>query len=302
MNSSEVKGGWGQGDVSGSVQLMFELPAINDSIVMTNLSYKANGVHAINNYGGIDAKREYLTGNVKLVRDGDKMVLTAFIDLVTQNPDTRQQIVLANHSMQSFSCEEYQHYMNQKDSIQKKENDELVNAITQAVIARDSILEAGNKRIQDSLKLHPYTGPFRFWVSKVDKPEYLRTTYSVNQDSIVVKKGPYDFIYLAKNYPADAVYFKRALTKKEKKALAALEQQAGLDSLERFYSNNCILDGLILVFDMASAAFSKEVSVTNYYQESLGAVVRFLNDIVPKPYRIWYDKKQLVKDQNACGR
>ena len=94
--------------------------------------------------------------------------------------------------------------MNKQDSIRELEKDEMVNAMTEAISTRDSIWEIENNRVRDSLKQHPYTGTFRFWVSDINKAGYSRTTYSITGDSLVIKEGPYDFIYLAKNYSKDS--------------------------------------------------------------------------------------------------
>src|SRR5258707_451576 len=56
MNSTDVEDWLGNEDISGSVQLVFELPAFSDSISLTNLSYRSKGIHVINNYGGGSGK------------------------------------------------------------------------------------------------------------------------------------------------------------------------------------------------------------------------------------------------------
>ena len=300
MNSSEVEGWWGNEDVSGSVQLVFELPTFNDSIGLTNLSYKSKGVFVINNYGGVDAKKKYLNGNLKIIRSPENITMSSSLDLVTKGPKTKQQFILINSPVQSFTFDQYQEFQNQRDSLREAEKDMMVNALTEAIIARDSIWEIESNRIKDSLKLYPYTGKFRFWVSDINKPGYSRTTYYISEDSLIIKRGPYDFIYLAKNYSRDSVYFKRALNQKDKTFLSNIEQRIEVDTLKELYTNFCIMDGLILSFSFESARFSKEVTVSNYYNESIAEVIEFINKISPKRYQLWYDKKVLLKQQGEC--
>lgn len=302
MNSTDVEGWLGNEDVSGSVQLVFELPAFTDSFTLKGLTYEKKGLSIINNYGGSDTKKEYLTGEIEIIKRLDKVLINSSIDLVTKKPNTKQQFLLTNNPVQSFTFEQYQEYMNKQDSIGDLEKDEMVNAMTEAINTRDSIWEIENNRVKDSLKQHPYTGTFRFWVSDIDKAGYSRTTYSITKDSLIIKEGPYDFIYLAKNNLKDLVYFKRALTQSEKILLANVEQKVQSDTLEESYTNFCIIDGLILSFSFESAKFSKDVTVSNYYNESIANVLGFINKIASKKYKIWYDKKTLLKQQSECGR
>lgn len=302
MNSTDVEGWLGNGDVSGSVQLVFELPAFSDSISLKGLSYKTKGINIINNYGGSDKKKEYLNGEIKITKSQDKIFISSSINLITEKPNTKQQFTFNNNPVQQFTFQEFQEYMNKRDAIREVEKNEMVNALSKAIISRDSIWEIENNRVKDSLKLHPYTGKFRFWVSDIDKAGYSRTTYSITEDSLVIKEGPYDFIYLAKNYSKDSVYFKRALNQNEKTFLTNIEQSIESDDLKASYTNFCIMDGLILSFSFESDKFSKDVTVSNFYNESIAKVVEFINKIAPKKYQIWYNKKVLLKRQNECNR
>lgn len=302
MNSTDIKGWLGNGNVSGSVQLVFELPALVDSISLKGLSYKTKGLNIVNNYGGGDKKKEYLNGAIKIEKSQSRVLINSHINLITESPNTRQQFILVNNPVQQFSYDEFQKYMNKMDSIREEAKNEMVKTLTEAIRLRDSISEIENNRIKDSLQLHPYTGKFRFWLSNINKAGYSRTTYSFTEDSIIIKEGPYDFLYLAKSYSKDSVYFKRALTQNEKLALGNIELDIGSDTLKESYKNVCIIDGLVLYFSFESAEFSKDVTVSNYYNESIANTIRFINGIVPKEYQLWYDKKVLLKEQNECDR
>ena len=302
MNATDVKGWESNESIRGSVQLVFELPAFNDSISLTKLSYKSKGLYVINNYGGSSTKKQFLYGNLTIKRNSENIIINSSLNLTTEKPNTKQQFILIKSPVQAFTFDQYQEFENQRDSLREAEKDMMVNALTEAIMSRDSIWEIENYRIADSLKLHPYTGKFRFWISDINKPGYTRITYFINEDSLIIKKGPYDFIYLAKNYTKDSVYFRRALNQKEKAFLSDIERRIETDTLKTRYKNNCAMDGLILSFSFESAQFSKDVTVSNYYNESIANVVEFINKITPKEYRIWYDKKVLLKRQSECDR
>jgi hypothetical protein len=302
MNSTDVAGWLRNEDVSGSVQLVFELPSITDSFNLNGLTYKTKGLSIINNYGGSDTKKEYLNGEIKIRKNQDKVFISSAINLITEKPNTKQQFILNNNTIPSLSFEQYQELENKVDSTRDGEKDLMVNALTESIISRDSLWEIENKKIKDSLKLHPYTGKFRLWISDLDKAGYSRNTYYITEDSLIVKEGPYDFIYLAKNYSKDSVYFRKALTKAEKELFSKIEKRIELDSLKESYNNFCIIDGMILSFSFESSKFSKDVTVSNYYNETIAFVIELVNKMTLKKYKLWYDKKVLLKQQNDCKR
>jgi aromatic ring-opening dioxygenase LigB subunit len=117
---------------------------------------------------------------------------------------------------------------------------------------------------------------------------------------LIIKEGPYDFIYLAKNYSKDVVSFRKSLSQSEKERLSAIEKRIGSDSLSKSYFNICIMDGQNLSFSFESASFSKDVTVSNFYNETIAFVIDLVNTMTPKKYRLWYDKEFLLKQQNAC--
>ena len=301
MNSTDVQGWLGNGDVSGSVQLVFQLPAFKDSIVLQNLAYHKKGLSIINNYGG-ESKKKYLNGNISVSKKQNDFFVSCSINLFTEKPNTKQQFILSNYSVLSLSFNQFQDLENKMDSIADAEQNLFVEALTSAIISRDSVDEITNRTLKDSLKLHPYKGKFRFWISDLDKAGYSRKTYCITSDSIVVKEGPYDFIYLAKNYPRDSVYYRKALNQVEKEIVSRIEKRIGQDSLKESYNNFCIIDGLILSFSFESAVFSKDVTVSNYYNETIAFVVNLVNRISPKKYKLWYDKAILLTDQKNCNR
>ncbi len=302
MNSTDVEDWVGNQSVSGSVQLIFELPSFNDSIILKNLTYKTKGLNIINNYDGGKSKKKYLYGELKLWKIKERVFISSLINLITEKPKTKQQFVLDSNMIPSLSFEQYQELTNQIDSTRQAKVDIMVEDLVETVSVRDSLLEIEDSRIKDSLRHNPYKGSFRFWISKLNKGVYSRVTYAINNDSLLIKKGPYDFIYLAKNYPIDSIYFSKKLNKNEKVLLTNIENRIEVDSLEDSYDNLCIINGLIISFSFESAKFSKEVTVSNYYNETIAYVIGQVNKIVPKKYRIFYDKKILLKMQLQCDK
>lgn len=301
MNATDVEGWLGNDNVAGSVQLVFELPDFRDSALIRDFSKKARRQHIINNYGGF-SKEELVNGSMNVSCLNYKTYIKSGLNLVTKGPSTRQQLNL-NAAFSSVTWDQYQELERIQDSLREARHNELVEGLTTFIKVRDSVWEAAeatDAAREDSLKLHPYTGPFRFWASHINKPGYQRTTYAITNDSLIIKEGPYDFIYLAKNYPADSVYFKKALSRNEKALLASVENRIGSDSLNNIYFNRCIIDGLQISFSFESSTFSKDVTVSNYYQVTIAHVVEFINKIAPKKYKLWYEKERLIKDLKAC--
>lgn len=300
MNSTDVSGWLGNNSVAGSVQLVLEMPTFSDSFSLTKLSYKTKGLSIINNYAGTDSKREFIQGSLKLTKNSGVVYVSSSINLHTAHPDTKQQIILNNHTIPSLTYIQYEELEQQADSAREAEKADMVNEMTELIAIRDSIWNVENQRINDSLKLHPYKGTFRFWISDIIKYAYLRRTYCFTADSLIIKEGPYDFIYLAKNYSKDVVSFRKSLSQSEKERLSAIEKRIGSDSLSKSYFNICIMDGQNLSFSFESASFSKDVTVSNYYNETIAFVIDLVNTMTPKKYRLWYDKEFLLKQQNAC--
>ncbi len=300
MNGTDA-GGWiDNEDVNGSVQLVCEIPKFSDSIYLKEITNTSKGLHIVNNYSGSSASKKDIDGEIKINKVNGNIYISSSINLITDKPKTKQQFYFINKQVQDISFDEYQIIENTKDSLQESEINEILNDLEKAAIERHSIWEIENLRIKDSLRLNPYQGKFRFWVSDVNKAENSRNTYSISNDSLIIKEGPYDFIYLAKNYSHDSVFYKKALTEKEKIILADIEKIIATDSLEESYNNFCIIDGSIISFSFESAKISKDVTVSNSYNLTIASVVEFINTISPNRYKLWYDKKTLLKQQNDC--
>ena len=153
-----------------------------------------------------------------------------------------------------------------------------------------------NNKVRDT----PYEGPFRFWISDLDKAGGRRRTYMITPDSIIVKNGPYDFIYFSKDYPQDRVVYRAESEGRTDLLYKRLENDMKSDSIHSSYDNMCIIDGCILYFQFEWKDKSKHVSVSNYYLDKLVPVIDYVNNKVPKEYRIAYPKDWLLKSQQGC--
>ncbi len=300
MNSTDVEDWMGNDDISGSMQMVLSIPDFLDSIVIVLTSENQPGLQLINNITH-DAQTSFGSkSSITLKRTTTGIQIAGNIFMTSIKPDTKQQINFKNERLQVFSLTQFHAYNKKIDKKREAEKEEMVKGLAEYITVRDSISEVVSKKYNDSLKAHPYMGPFRFWISKLNKAGYSRTTYYVTQDSVEVKTGPYDFIYFAKNYAKDKVAFKDkidTLSGAELKILADTITTAGLKD---FYDNMCIMGGLILVFQFEWEGKVTSVNVSNYYNDKIALLITFINKIVPEKYRIWYDKDQLKEMMKGC--
>jgi hypothetical protein len=75
-----------------------------------------------------------------------------------------------------------------------------------------------------------------------------------------------------------------------------------IDKLEIYYSNECIDDGSQLGVSITKGDSTKYVYLSNYYQEDIGKIIYLINSLVPRQYKIWYDKEKLIADFKECER
>lgn len=300
MNSTDINGGV-EGDVNtaGSVQLVFSVPDFKDSLVYERITSKTPRVHVIDNFGKVYSVKG-LKGKFTVRKRDDKIFIDGNLELISSSKKQKQQIRFNNNSIPIYDLEAFSKLEKGKREAKDKMVNDFAAAIASAIIKRDSIWEEQEKLIQDSLDLHPYTGPFRFWISQVFKAAYSRVTFFISEDSVIIKKGPYDFIYLAKDYSKDSIYFRKALNKTQRDQLKALGEFLQKDTLRNFYDNRCIIDGLILCFSMEWAGKDQSITVANYYEEKIATILKWVNGVIPSRYRIYYDKPSLTKMMKNC--
>jgi hypothetical protein len=296
MNSTDVEGWMGNASVSGSVQLVVELSSFTDSITIRLQSISQLGMHLINNYGGPDAKEHKIKGKITLKHTLSGIKITTDIELKSRKPDTKQEIRMDLQTVSLHTLAEYQDLEKKKKNKQEKDKDEIIKGMVDYIMLRDSLMKQRN----DSIMKVPYVGPFRFWISHVDKAGDERTTYAITDDSLIIKMGPYDFIYFSSDYPADKVVYKAPLRRGEKQELEQLGAQMKTKVLEETYFNRCIMDGLILHFHLEWTGKTMSSTVSNYYVSQVVPVIEFVNKSAPEKYKIWYNKEGLLKMQENC--
>jgi hypothetical protein len=83
---------------------------------------------------------------------------------------------------------------------------------------------------------------------------------------------------------------------------SALQKISSIDfsSLQEYYVNPCIKDGSQLTVRLDIGTVSKTTQLSNFYQPDVGEAIELINRITPEKFRIWYDKKTLLEDQENC--
>ncbi|MFL5764596.1 MAG: hypothetical protein ACJ77K_11695 [Bacteroidia bacterium] len=73
-----------------------------------------------------------------------------------------------------------------------------------------------------------------------------------------------------------------------------------IDSLKELYQNPCVMDGSQIIVQLIKDGKEKTVQLSNYYQPDIGRAIELINSLTPKKYKIWYDKDELLKEQENC--
>jgi hypothetical protein len=68
-----------------------------------------------------------------------------------------------------------------------------------------------------------------------------------------------------------------------------------IDSLKKQYKNSGVSDGTQIKIIFKKEDHIKITWVSNFYQPDVGRLIEVINGLVPKRYKIWYDKEQLLK-------
>lgn len=72
------------------------------------------------------------------------------------------------------------------------------------------------------------------------------------------------------------------------------------DQLKYGYLNPCLTNGSQIYVSITKNGKSKRVYLGNYYQQDVGYFLSLVNMLVPKKYRVWYDKENL-EAENCTG-
>ena len=73
-----------------------------------------------------------------------------------------------------------------------------------------------------------------------------------------------------------------------------------LDSLQEYYSNDCISDGSQLTVTFKKNGIEKAIHLSNFYQDDIGKIIYLINSLVADKYKVWYDKEKLIADYKMC--
>jgi hypothetical protein len=77
--------------------------------------------------------------------------------------------------------------------------------------------------------------------------------------------------------------------------------ELNIDGLKEHYKNQCIDDGSQISVLFEKNQKVKSVHLSNYYHINIAPAIELINDLVPKEYKIWYDRKSLLEDQKKCN-
>jgi hypothetical protein len=74
-----------------------------------------------------------------------------------------------------------------------------------------------------------------------------------------------------------------------------------ISKLNNYYSNACVDDGISITIQYRRNGYYKKVIVDNYYQNDISKIIEFVNSLIPKDYKIWYDKNELISEYEKCN-
>jgi hypothetical protein len=143
---------------------------------------------------------------------------------------------------------------------------------------------------------------FNFWISSLDKAAYRRDTYKITKDSIIIKQGPYDFIYFAKDYDADRIVFAKKIDSIKGNEIGILVDKIKSDSIKTLYDNLCIIDGMIMHFHFEWPDKTKSTTISNYYLPEVEPLINYINKLFPEKYKLPYDKESLKELMKNCSK
>lgn len=133
--------------------------------------------------------------------------------------------------------------------------------------------------------------PFELTVTKFDFSMAYGIAYRItHKDLHIIFRGELEG-------EKDTTLFESLLKKSE-----SLKNMSNIEfgKLKDRYFNPCIADGSQINVHFQKGKTKKSVYLSNYYQEDIGEIVDFVNQIVPNKYQIDYDKKWLEKRLKEC--
>ena len=92
------------------------------------------------------------------------------------------------------------------------------------------------------------------------------------------------------------LYSTSDLPKKQLKKISEIN----IDNLKTDYRNDCIDDGDIKSFSFKKDTTAKTIHLSNYYHPELSPAIELINEIVPKKYKMNYNKNDLIQEMKNC--
>jgi hypothetical protein len=136
-----------------------------------------------------------------------------------------------------------------------------------------------------------------FSQEKVVNPFQLNIKYSTLVSSIKIRLTK-DKIDILNFRNKDSVVFSQNI--KYSDTLQMISEM-DVSKLNDYYSNACIDDGISLAIYYTRNKLSKTIILDNYYQNDIGEVVEYVNSLIPRKYKIWYDKNALISEYEKCN-
>ncbi|MFD1064391.1 hypothetical protein ACFQ1Q_14150 [Winogradskyella litorisediminis] len=136
--------------------------------------------------------------------------------------------------------------------------------------------------------------PFELSISDYNYSLAYSVLYQINEKELTIT-----FSGELENEKDSIIYSTNKLPEKKIRKLSEIN----IDSLGIYYSNPCIDDGDIKIYEFKKGLKTKRIQVDNYYQEDLSPVLELINEIVPEKFKIYQeDKEELLQQQKECGR
>lgn len=135
--------------------------------------------------------------------------------------------------------------------------------------------------------------PFEIAVGDYDYSLAYSVLYKLTNDNLTIT-----FQGELENEKDSVLFSTTELPKKELIKLSKLN----MDNLSVLYSNPCIRDGDIKLFQIKKNGKVKSVSLQNYYHPELSPTIDIINRIVPSKFKMHYNKEHLITSLAKCGK
>jgi len=147
------------------------------------------------------------------------------------------------------------------------------------------------------------SGKFECTVLSEDIFNNRAVVYCITDKAIIIKYKLSYFFYInnKKKNEKDIIISIINLDSSQKKTFEKIDTTICQDPLESYYANACIIDGMVLHFNFRWNDKKKSTTIRNYYLNQMKPLIDFINQIVPKKYEIFYNKKRLQKEMKGCS-